>query len=728
MTIKDYELGSLTARFHTDAETQLTSFELLPTVKLVDVVSNRETIDGIEREVLNPKWQDMPGLQLGSCVQVKLREDNGPRAFAAGRTMRGSSTSLSLRLVTQRVSEKESLKRIETELFSEEHQVRALFIVEWLSGTDFVTAWTEVTNVGKESFTVEMLSAFSLDNITPFHRGAAPEQLYLHRFRSNWALEGRHERVLLEDLHLERSWAGYSLVSERFGQVGSMPVRGFFPFAAMEDREADVLWGAQLAVPGSWQMECFRSADNVSLSGGLADREFGHWWKTLAPDESFTSPRATLSAVVGDIEDLCDVMLQAQAAQFEPLEEERNLPIIFNEWCSTWGNPNHTNILNTVERLAGTPTRYFVIDDGWAERPGDEFQQNGDWNLNTKAFPEGLKATCSAMREQGIIPGIWFEFEVCNPGSLAFEQTAHHLTRDGAIVEIGPRRFWDFRDPWVVDFLSEKVIQFLKDNELGYMKVDYNETLGLGCDEWGGQAPGSPGEGLRQHLEAVQSFFRKIRSELPELVIEICSSGGHRLDPSFLALGAMGSFSDAHETIEIPIIAANLQRLILPRQSQVWAVLQPQDSIDRVRFSLAATFLGRMCISGNLDELSAAVLDELKLAQEFYTEAAPIIAEGKSRCVRELSKSWRTPKGWQAVVREGRGAAKGQCLIVLHSFADVPGRIEVPLPEGAWALGNGFNFIDTIEVMDGHLILECCPEYYGGSIVLNSQDQLSSVD
>jgi len=45
-----------------------------------------------------------------------------------------------------------------------------------------------------------------------------------------------------------------------------------------------------------------------------------------------------------------------------------------------------------------------------------------------------------------------------------------------------------------------------------------------------------------------------------------------------MGLCAMGSFSDAHETREIPIIAANLQRLILPRQSQVWAVLRKNDT------------------------------------------------------------------------------------------------------------------------------------------------------
>jgi alpha-galactosidase len=50
-------------------------------------------------------------------------------------------------------------------------------------------------------------------------------------------------------------------------------------------------------------------------------------------------------------------------------------------------------------------------------------------------------------------------------------------------------------------------------------------------------------------------------------VIENCASGGHRLEPSFMGLTSMASFSDAHETRDIPVIAANLHRLIQPRQS-----------------------------------------------------------------------------------------------------------------------------------------------------------------
>ena len=84
-----------------------------------------------------------------------------------------------------------------------------------------------------------------------------------------------------------------------------MPVRGYFPFVAVEDRPAGVWWGAQLAWAGSWQMEAYRRDDQLSLSGGLADREFGHWLKSVVPGEEFASPLAYVSTVKGDLDDLC---------------------------------------------------------------------------------------------------------------------------------------------------------------------------------------------------------------------------------------------------------------------------------------------------------------------------------------------------------------------------------------------------------------------------------------
>ena len=81
----------------------------------------------------------------------------------------------------------------------------------------------------------------------------------------------------------------------------------------------------------------------------------------------------------------------------------------------------------------------------------------------------------------------------------------------------------------------------------------------MGCD-----GAESMGEALRRKVYASQKFFEKIREEIPGIVIENCSSGGHRLEPSMMQLCSQASFSDAHEIKSIPLIAANVQRVIRP--------------------------------------------------------------------------------------------------------------------------------------------------------------------
>jgi alpha-galactosidase len=228
--------------------------------------------------------------------------------------------------------------------------------------------------------------------------------------------------------------------------------------------------------------------------------------------------------------------------------------------------------------------------------------------------------------------------------------------------------------------LFEKVILFLRETGFGYIKVDYNETIGIGVD-----GAESLGEGLRQHIMCVQAFLREIREELPDVVIEVCASGGHRLDPSMLAVASMASSSDAHESQEIPIIAANLHRLILPRQSQIWAVLHASDSLQRLTYSLASGFLGRLCLSGEIDELDENQWALVQEAVRFYNQVTPIIKNGRSRLYQHIGLSWQHPQGAQAVLRTSLD--NRQALLVVHAFAKpLPVEMTADLPQGNWRI------------------------------------------
>ena len=668
--LADIQFDDTIARYVTDAAGHV-GLIFIPTAMAGTVATHRETLRG------EPFIDSLPGgtppaaIAVDSLVHLKIVGDSYTGAFAQGRTMRRAPSIDRFKYLSQQRDANVVITKLVTiDGLHIEHRL------DWRDGVGAIT--TTLTNSSANPITLEMLSSFSLGGITPFDAADAAGRLRVHRFRSVWSAEGRLQTQTIEQLHLERSWSGASVFSERFGQLGTMPVRGWFPFVAVEDTTAGVVWAAQLAWAGSWQLEISRQHDDLSISGGLADREFGHWTKTVAAGESLVTPTAFITCVAGTLDDACDRLTAYQAAMVDRQPAiEQDLPIVFNEWCTTWGEPRHDRVTAIADRLQNSPVKYLVIDaGGWYKRDdGDWNYGHGDWIPNPRLFPDGLAATAAAIRQRGLVPGLWFEMETVGEQSAAFSLVDHLLQRDGIPITVRGRRFWNLNDPSAIDYLAGKVVGTLRDCGFGYLKVDYNETAGLGCD-----GAESQGEGLRQQVLGIYRFFDRIRSELPDLVIENCSSGGHRLEPSMLGRTAMSSFSDAHELPEIPIIAANLHQLMLPRQSQIWAVLHESDDDGRLDYSLAATFLGRMCLSGEIDRLSESQMARVRSAMQLYRKAAGIIRDGVSRCQRAIGESWRHPSGWQAMVR----TLGDDAMVVLHTFSNPPTRINVQLPDGQW--------------------------------------------
>lgn len=628
-----------------------------------------------------------------SLVQVKLLGDNYAGSYAGGLTMLGSQTTECFIYDFQEmVEEKESsVISIYTHL-KDGRGYEIIHRLSWHRGDYAVEASVKFINRSGKTAVLELLTSFCLSGITPFESGEATHSLKLHRIRSKWSQEGRMVTESIEELQLEPSWAKAQPHSERFGQVGSMPVKKYFPFIAAEDSVHHVLWGAQLSCESSWQMEAYRKEDALIISGGLADREFGHWMKEVLPGEAFAAPSAILSVCRGNVDELCQRLTQYtyKYTEMGP-EAEQSLPIIFNEYCTTWGLPSHENIAAIVNTVKDRGIGYFVIDCGWFVEEGKHWAVSmGDYVPSDKLFPEGLLKTTNLIKANGMKPGIWFEIDNVGELSHSYEDEEHLLKRDGYVLTTGNRRFWNMKDPWVKEHLSRVVIGQLKKYGFEYMKMDYNDTIGLGCD-----GAESLGEGLRQNMEASVDFVKKVREEIPGIILENCASGGHKLEPLMMGICSMASFSDAHECEEIPVIAGNLHRSILPRQSQIWAVMRKGDSLRRLAYILSATFLGRMCLSGDVTQLTDAQWRVIDNAIAFYKKAVPAIKNGFSYFYGEKKPSDRHLEGWQAVVRveseDGLlerglpiyGGNHKRALVTIHTFrGELPEYIEIPLPDG----------------------------------------------
>lgn len=618
-----------------------------------------------------PPSRDMRRRQADSLVQAHIAGERQPGGYSGGRSMRAGGTVAALRLLDQQVRElpgggREAVTRLA--------HPRGVFThrLWWQAGQPAVRCRTEFLNQSASPLSLELLTSFSLGGLPPFSPFDA-RTLRIHRLRSSWSAEGRLDTQTAAQLGLEPSWARHGVRVERFGQAGSMPVNGWFPWLVAEDTETGLFWGAMLCHNASWQMEVWCRDEGLALSGGLADREFGHWRKTVVPGESFAAPEAILT-VARDVT-VDDLAQRMTALDTEELPGEEELPVVFNEYCATWGDPTQQSVAAMVDAVKGRGIRYFVIDAGWYQEPGIPWDTSmGDYAVSRRRFPDGLEGATRCIREAGMVPGIWFEPEALGHAARAAGCTDHLLKRDGAPIATPTRLFWDMRDPWVRQRLREQVIEPLKRYGFGYVKLDYNDTIGPFCD-----GAESPGEALRQNMAASRAFLEELKATVPGILVESCASGGHRLEPGTVAATALSSFSDAHECAAIPILAADLHRAIPPRKSLIWAVLRPNDEPRRIVWSLTAALLGRLCLSGDLTALTAEQQKLLDEGLAFYRLAAPVIRRGHTRRCGPPVESLNDPQGWQAVAREGETG----CLVVLHQFGGpLPGAVRVPLP--AW--------------------------------------------
>lgn len=698
MEIKRYELHNLTVQYLIDDNKSVTFFIVPKGAKqrLANAWEKGESPWDARARYMN-SWK------MGSLAYFMTSDLN---CLIPGLSMKNENLVRNLKFENQVVEKTGKETKIITFL-AHNTGYKIIHTLTHIQGLRGLICETEFVNDSENDTYLTHLSSFTLDNLSPFQNDDGDEAYVFHRYYGGWSMEGKKFSQTIEEMSLEKSWAGFGNTSERFGSMGSYPVDRYFPAAVFEDRKSGISWGAQIAHNATWQMELTRIGDTMSFSGGLGDREFCGWKKQVKKGESFKAPKAYLGVAEGGSEEAMSVVLD----MLKPARKshgEVGLPVAFNEYCTTWGKPTQEKMLSYCKNLKELGVKYAVIDAGWCVK-GQEQQGNGEWPVDKTIFPDMLSMN-KKIREMGMIPGIWFEFEVTTKGSRMYEKEYDdmHLKRDGRVVNVNDfRSYWDFRRKDVHDYLYEKVIKFLKDNQFGYIKVDYNANIGIDVD---GEEQGA--ENLRQHLEAVRNFFIEMKREIPDLIIENCSSGGHRLEPSMMEASAVSSFSDAHEAVEIPYIAANLHQLMLPSQSLIWAVIHSDESEKRTIYSMASTFLGRICLSGQIDILTDKQVEILKNAIHFYSLLTDVIENGDSSLYGNRSKGNRYPKGTQVVLR----STENEILAVCHGYENTSDTFTIEIPEG-FKLKSDF-YAKNMKAENGKITVNKMEEFSAEAILL----------
>lgn len=592
------------------------SFTPVPNSKVKDV-----------KEIKLIKGQTKQYPYIDSMIQLASRNEQVFRNFSQSQTLFNSASGFYLKWKDQEIKKSGDITEVITTLEGSRYLVKHHVVTH--SGYKAFETFVEVKNITNKDQFIDRFDSFAINTLSPFMEENDNDHLILHEFGSYWSMECRKHSRNFDEYDFYDSWSKLGLKVHRIGALGLMTARGYIPFMAVSDTKNDVTWAVQYSAGDSWQMEAVFNYGAVNLVGGHSDYLNGHWEKKLNPGETFITAKAYIAAVEGNLDRACMHLTRYHDFLLEIPEKENDMPIIFNEYLSTWGQPDIDNVSTELKLAKEMGAEEFVIDAGWYAPKGLYCEGLlGDWVVNKERFPNGLKEFSKKAEDLGFhTHGIWYEFESVTTNSNLYKEHPEYLaTLNGEIVNLDIRCFLDFNKPEAVQYLRDTVLKNLKENHVNYIKLDYNENIGYEID---GENE-NKAENIRTHSEKVRAFIKELQREVPDLVFETCSSGGMRHSLSFNYIGSMNSFSDAHETLGGIPISMDMHRIMQPRVMQIWASLLPSHDLDQIYSVVAKGMLGRLCYSGRPDLIKPECLKVAKEGTEFYKRIKHIIRDGNT--------------------------------------------------------------------------------------------------
>ena len=95
-------------------------------------------------------------------------------------------------------------------------------------------------------------------------------------------------------------------------------------------------------------------------------------------------------------------------------------PILINNWEATSFKFTYEKLCSIADAVEGTGIDTFVLDDGWFGKREDATSGLGDWVVNEKKLPGGLKGIIDYVHSKGMRFGLWFEPEMISDDSDIF--------------------------------------------------------------------------------------------------------------------------------------------------------------------------------------------------------------------------------------------------------------------------------------------------------------------
>ncbi|KAK9242571.1 Melibiase-domain-containing protein [Lipomyces tetrasporus] len=384
---------------------------------------------------------------------------------------------------------------------------------------DAIVRSVKITNKGSSAISVEKLSSFSVD---------FPHEDYeMLQLQGEWTRECTRTRRKID----------YGL--QGFGSNTGYSSHYHNPFLSLvspttTETQGDA-WGFSLVYTGSFQIEVEKSPQGLMRTLiGMNPCQLS--WR-LKPGDSLVSPECVSvfsGAGIGDMSRKFHRLYRQNLIKSKFVNEPR--PALLNSWEGLYFNFDESTIYNLAQESAKLGVKLFVLDDGWFgdKHPRvDDHAGLGDWVVNPKRFPNGLKPLAekvtklqAANSDETLKFGLWFEPEMINKNSTLYEEHPEWVLHAGEYPrsECRQQLVLDAALPEVQEFIINSVANILETVPVSYVKWDNNRGIH--------ESP-TP-DNYHAYMLGMYHVFEELTSRFPDVLWEGCASGGGRFDAGIL--------------------------------------------------------------------------------------------------------------------------------------------------------------------------------------------------
>ncbi|KAI8138980.1 alpha-galactosidase [Fennellomyces sp. T-0311] len=469
------------------------------------------------------------------------------------------------------------------------------------------------------------------------------EKAFSAAFHPPTALGGDEKRELLT---LAGEWAVEAMVESTKLRPGVTHViqsqRGFpshvsYPYFAIRQVPTDVnpsteVYFGALAWSGSWEITVHTTLLGYTrVAGGMHHQDFG---RTLEPGESFTTPVFVAGFTTEGMPGARKLMPRhARKYQQKNVKTQRDnkvfQPVLYNSWEAVTFNTTFDKQMELADIAAPLGVELFVVDDGWFGNRDNDSAGLGDWYVNKRKFPKGMKPLADKVHDLGMKFGLWFEPESFNPNSDLYKEhpewafhydgVPRYEARSQLVMNLGLKE--------VEDYLYDRMSTLIEEIGVDYIKWDMNRP-------WGEVTMHNYDRNPREaYTLAVKGFYNildRLKAQFPELWIESCASGGGRMDIGVLEKTDQIWTSDNTRPDARILIQYGASLFLPPRVMYGWVTHAPWDENANIplSFRFHVSFMGGLGIGSNINEFTEEELSESAAWVSLYKKIRPVIQNG----------------------------------------------------------------------------------------------------